>query len=267
MTGPDAPPRAVIVTGGGSGVGRAVALAFAAEGDTVIIAGRNAERLEATVAEAASSAGDDAGQKVGQETGEVIAVPTDVRDLASVERLFATAVDRCGRLDILFNNAGMGSPGVPLDELDPATIADVIATNLTGMFWCTRQAMKVMKRQDPRGGRIINNGSISADRPRPHSAPYTATKHAVTGLTKSTILDGRGHDIACGQIDIGNAHTDMTARMREGIIQADGRTAVEPVMDVDHVARAVVHMASLPLDANVSFMTVMATTMPLYGRG
>ncbi|MGF1617963.1 MAG: SDR family oxidoreductase [Acidimicrobiia bacterium] len=255
MMAEEATARAVIVTGGGSGVGRAVALAFAAEGDTVVIAGRNAERLEATIAETEGSA------------GEMIAVPTDVRDLASVERLFAAAVDTCGRLDVLFNNAGMGSPGVPLDELDPATITDVIATNLTGMFWCTREAMKVMKSQEPRGGRIINNGSISADRPRPHSAPYTATKHAVTGLTKSTILDGRGHDIACGQIDIGNAHTAMTARMHEGIMQADGRTAVEPVMDVDHVARAVVQMASLPLEANVAFMTVMATTMPLYGRG
>lgn len=247
--------RSVIVTGGGSGVGRAVALAFAAQGDHVVVAGRNEQRLTDTIDAAAPL------------PGTVVAVPTDVRDLGSVESLFAASVEAAGRLDVVFNNAGMGSPGVPLDELDPAVIADVIATNLTGMFWCTREAMKIMKRQSPQGGRIINNGSISADRPRPNSAPYTATKHAVTGLTKSTILDGRAYNIAAGQIDIGNARTDMTAPMRDGIVQADGRIAVEPVMDVEHVGNAVVHMANLPLDANVSFMTIMARTMPLYGRG
>lgn len=248
-------PRSVIVTGGGTGVGRAVALAFAEAGDTVFVAGRRIEPLEETAELAAEHA------------GTIHPVPTDVGDLSAVESLFATAVRTAGRLDVLFNNAGKGSQGVPLDELEPSVIIDVIATNLTGMFWCTREAMKVMKAQDPRGGRIINNGSISADRPRPNSAPYTATKHAVTGLTKSTILDGRAYDIACGQIDIGNARTDMTERMQAGIIQADGRIAVEPVMDVEHVAKSVLHMASLPLDANVPFMTVMATTMPLYGRG
>lgn len=248
-------PRSVIVTGGGSGIGRAVALAFAAEGDRVVVAGRDRGRLDATVEAAAAL------------PGSVVAVVTDVRDHGSVVRLFDATVETAGRLDVLFNNAGMGSPGVPLDELAPEVIADVIATNLTGMFWCTREAMRVMKAQAPRGGRIINNGSISADRPRPNAAPYTATKHAVTGLTKSTILDGRAHDIAAGQIDIGNASTDMTAAMQQGIVQPDGRIAVEPVMDVEHVGRAVVQMASLPLEANIAFLTVMATTMPLYGRG
>jgi NAD(P)-dependent dehydrogenase (short-subunit alcohol dehydrogenase family) len=251
----DRPARSIIVTGGGSGVGRAVALAFAAEGDHVVVAGRDPGRLDATV-EAASGL-----------SGTVVAVPTDVRDHGAVAHLFDTTVAMAGRLDVLFNNAGMGSPPVPLDELAPEVIADVVATNLTGMFWCTREAMRVMKSQRPRGGRIINNGSISADRPRPNGAPYTATKHAVTGLTKSTILDGRSFDIAAGQIDIGNASTDMTAAMEQGILQPDGRIAVEPVMDVENVGRTVVHMASLPLDANVAFVTVMATTMPLYGRG
>lgn len=249
------PARSIIVTGGGSGVGRAVALAFAAEGDHVVVAGRDPGRLDVTVEAAAELA------------GTVVAVLTDVRDHAAVEHLFDTTVATAGRLDVLFNNAGMGSPAVPLDELAPEVIADVVATNLTGMFWCTREAMRVMKRQTPRGGRIINNGSISADRPRVNGAPYTATKHAVTGLTKSTILDGRAFDIAAGQVDIGNASTDMTAAMEKGILQPDGRIAVEPVMDVENVGRTVVHMASLPLDANIAFVTVMATTMPLYGRG
>ncbi len=253
---PEAPrARSVIVTGGGSGIGRAVALAFADQGDHVVVAGRDRDRLDATVEAAAAS------------SGTIVALPTDVRDHGSVVRLFDATVATAGRLDVLFNNAGMASASVPLDELAPQAIADVVATNLTGMLWCTREAMRVMKAQAPRGGRIINNGSISADRPRPNTAPYTATKHAVTGLTKSTILDGRAYGIAAGQIDIGNASTDMTAVMREGIVQPDGRVAVEPVMDVEHVGQVVVQMASLPLDANIAFVTVMATTMPLYGRG
>lgn len=248
-------PRSIIVTGGGSGIGRAVALAFAAQGDHVVVAGRDLGRLDGTVEAAAAL------------PGTVIAVVTDVRDHKSVVRLFDETITIAGRLDVLFNNAGIGSAGVPLDELAPEVIADVVATNLTGMFWCTREATRVMKAQSPRGGRIINNGSISADRPRPNAAPYTATKHAVTGLTKSTILDGRAHDIAAGQIDIGNASTDMTAAMQLGIAQPDGRITVEPVIDVEHVGRTVLHMASLPLDANIPFVTLMATAMPLYGRG
>jgi len=247
--------RSVIVTGGGSGIGRAVALAFAAEGDHVVVAGRDRGRLDATVEAAAGL------------PGTVLAVPTDVRDHASVVRLFDATVAAAGRVDVLFNNAGIGAPDVPLDELPPEVIADVVATSLTGMLWCTREALRVMKAQTPRGGRIINNGSISADRPRPNSAPYTATKHAVTGLTKSTILDGRAHGIAAGQIDVGNARTDLTIPMQEGIVQPDGRIAVEATMDVEHVGRTVVHMASLPPDANVAFVTLMATAMPLFGRG
>jgi NAD(P)-dependent dehydrogenase (short-subunit alcohol dehydrogenase family) len=245
--------RVALVTGAGSGVGRAAALALAAEGFAVVFAGRRAEPLEAAAAEAGAGS---------------LAIPCDVRDAASVEALFAEVEQRLGRLDVLFNNAGVGAPVVPLEELTVEQWTAVVETNLTGAFLCTQAAFRLMKRQRPRGGRIVNNGSLSAWVPRPHSAPYTATKHAITGLTRSTSLDGRAHDIACGQIDIGNAATEMTERMRvEGALQADGTTAREPTIDVDHVARAVVYMATLPLDANVQFMTVMATAMPFVGRG
>jgi NAD(P)-dependent dehydrogenase (short-subunit alcohol dehydrogenase family) len=244
--------RIAMVTGAGSGVGRACAIALAAAGWTLVLAGRRRETLEATAAEIA---------------GDSLVVPTDVGDDTAVAALFAATRERFGRLDLLFNNAGAFSPSVPLDELPVATLRSVIDANLTGVFLCTREAMALMKAQTPRGGRIINNGSISAHAPRPNSAPYTATKHAITGLTKSVALDGRAFDIACGQIDIGNAATDMTARMAEGVPQADGRLAVEPRMDVSHVADAVVWMASLPPEANVPFLTVMATKMPFVGRG
>ena len=197
----------------------------------------------------------------------MLAVPTDVTDPASVRALFDRTVDAFGRIDLLFNNAGVGAPGVPLDELTVDQWRTVVDTNLTGAFLCTQQAFRLMKSQTPKGGRIINNGSISAYVPRPQSAPYTATKHAITGLTRSTSLDGRPHDIACGQIDIGNAETELAAKMARGVPQANGTIAVEPLMDVQHVARAVVYMAGLPLDANVQFMTVMATKMPFIGRG
>ena len=241
-----------VVTGAGSGIGRAVACALANEGYSVVLAGRRREALE-TTAEAAG--------------GETLVVPTDVTDPAAVSALFGEVERELGRLDLLFNNAGVGAPAVPLEELTVEQWRSVVDTNLTGMFLCTQGAFRIMKGQTPRGGRIINNGSISASAPRPHSAPYTATKHAVTGLTKSTSLDGRAYDIACGQIDIGNAATAMAARMTKGVPQADGRLASEPVMDVQHVVRAVVYMASLPLDANVPFLTVMATKMPFVGRG
>jgi NAD(P)-dependent dehydrogenase (short-subunit alcohol dehydrogenase family) len=210
--------------------------------------------LEQAVAESAAGA-------------RALAVPTDVRDVASVGALFAKTREAFGRLDLLFNNAGIGAPGALLEELSVEQWQAVVDTNLTGAFLCTQEAFKLMKDQEPRGGRIINNGSISAYAPRPNSAPYTATKHAITGLTRSTSLDGRKYDIACGQIDIGNAHTDLAARMANGVPQANGSVAVEPLMDVAHVARAVVQMASLPLDANVQFMTIMATKMPFVGRG
>jgi NAD(P)-dependent dehydrogenase (short-subunit alcohol dehydrogenase family) len=247
--------KAAIVTGAGSGIGRAVALALAREGYAVVLAGRRAEALDETKRAAADAA------------SRMLAVPTDVGDPVSVRALFDRAKDAFGRLDLLFNNAGINAPAVPLEELTPGQWQAVVDVNLTGAFLCTQQAFRIMKDQSPRGGRIINNGSISAHAPRPHSAAYTATKHAITGLTKSTSLDGRRYDIACGQIDIGNAATDMAARMTRGVPQANGEVAVEPVMDVDHVARAVVYMASLPLDANVQFMTVMATKMPFIGRG
>jgi NAD(P)-dependent dehydrogenase (short-subunit alcohol dehydrogenase family) len=240
-----------VVTGAGSGIGRAVAVALAGAGFTVVAAGRDAGKLAGTV-EAAP---------------DTLAVPTDVTDPDSVRRLFDTTEQKFGRLDVLFNNAGIGAPGVPLDELRVEQWRAVVDTNLTGVFLCTQQAFRIMKQQQPRGGRIINNGSISAYTPRPNSAPYTATKHAVTGLTKSTALDGRRFDIACGQIDIGNAETPLTARMAKGVPQANGEVAPEPVIDVEHVARAVVYMATLPLDVNVQFMTVMATKMPYIGRG
>ena len=247
--------RVAVVTGGGSGIGRAVALGLAQEGYSVVVAGRRKEPLEATAAE---------GSRLG---ARMLSVPTDVTDPQSVRALFAETVKAFGRLDLLFNNAGSGAPPVPLEDLTYEQWSSVVDTNLTGAFLCTQEAIKLMKSQEPRGGRIVNNGSISAHAPRPNSAPYTATKHAITGLTKSTSLDGRKYEIACGQIDIGNAATEMTRRMAEGVPQADGRIEVEPRIDVAHVARAVLYMASLPLDANVQFMTLMATKMPFVGRG
>ena len=247
--------KVAVVTGAGSGIGRAVALELLAADYRVVLAGRRADRLDETVTLA------------GAHASNAVAVPADVTDPASVAALFARTRDRFGRLDVLFNNAGISGPGVPLEELSIDRWRKIVDTNLTGVFLCTQQAFVLMKAQEPRGGRIINNGSISAHVPRPRSAPYTATKHAITGLTKSTSLDGRPFDIACGQIDIGNASTDMVARMATGVPQANGDLAIEPVMDVRHVARAVLYMASLPLDANVQFMTVMATKMPYVGRG
>ena len=247
--------KVAIVTGAGTGIGKQTALALLREGYAVVLAGRRAEPLAAVVAQA------------GPDGARAIAVPTDVTDPASVRALFDRSWEAFGRLDLLFNNAGAGAPPVPLVELSFEQWKAVVDVNLTGTFLCIREAFAIMKSQKPRGGRIINNGSISAHAPRPNSAPYTATKHGVTGLTKSAALDGRKYDIACGQIDIGNAATDMTRRMKDGVPQADGTTAVEPTMDVGHVARAVVYMAGLPLDANVQFMTLMATRMPYLGRG
>jgi len=246
--------KVAIVTGAGSGIGKAVSTALLKDGYSVALAGRRREPLDKAVAEAG----------VG---GRALAVPTDVSDPQSVRALFVKTKEAFGRLDLLFNNAGVGAPGVPLEDLTFEQWKAVVDINLTGVFLCTQEAIKVMKSQDPRGGRIINNGSISAHAPRPNSAPYTSTKHAVTGLTKSTSLDGRKYDIACGQIDIGNAHTELAARMANGVPQANGSIAVEPLMDVNHVASAVLYMASLPLDANVQFMTIMATKMPFVGRG
>ena len=247
--------RVAIVTGAGSGVGRAVALALLQEGYAVVLAGRRKEALDATA------------RAAGTPESRLLVVPTDVTDRSSIRRLFTRTKEAFGRLDLLFNNAGIGAPPVPLEDLTYEQWQAVVDTNLSGPFLCTQEAFRLMKSQDPRGGRIINNGSISAYNPRPNSAPYTATKHAITGLTKSTSLDGRKYDIACGQIDIGNAATEMTARMVEGVPQADGSIRAEPRMDPVHVARAVVYMAGLPLDANVQFMTVMATKMPFIGRG
>jgi NAD(P)-dependent dehydrogenase (short-subunit alcohol dehydrogenase family) len=249
----NSPQKVAIVTGAGSGIGRAVALALLTDGYAVALAGRRADALAATAKLSGSAA--------------ALAVPTDVSDPASVRALFAKAKDAFGRLDLLINNAGCGAPPVPLEDLSFEQWRRVVDVNLTGVFLCTQAAFRLMKAQSPRGGRIINNGSISAHTPRPNSAPYTATKHAVTGLTKSTALDGRQYDIACGQIDIGNALTDMAARIKDGVPQAHGAIASEPTMDVEHVARAVLYMANLPLDANVLFMTVMATKMPFVGRG
>ena len=247
--------KTAIVTGAGSGVGRATALALLSEGYSVVLAGRRPEALETTAAMA------------GSNSQHALVVPSDVTDPNSVNALFGAAKDAFGRIDVLFNNAGAGAPPVPLEDLEFEAWQRVVDVNLTGAFLCTREAFRLMKSQNPRGGRIINNGSISAHVPRPNSAPYTATKHAITGLTKSTALDGRQYDIACGQIDIGNAETEMTARMKSGILQSNGSVIVEPTFDVAQVARAVVYMASLPLDANVLFMTVMATKMPYVGRG
>jgi NADP-dependent 3-hydroxy acid dehydrogenase YdfG len=247
--------KIAMVTGAGSGIGRATSLALLQAGWHVVLAGRRADALQQTIALA------------GTLGGKLLAVPTDATDPAAVAALFDATRVAYGRLDLLFNNAGTGAPAIPMDELSFAQWKAVVDVNLTAVFLCTQQAFRMMKAQAPRGGRIINNGSISAHAPRPFSAPYTATKHAITGLTKATSLDGRIHDIACGQIDIGNAASEMTERMTTGVPQANGSTMVEPRMDLAHVANAVVHMASLPLEANVQFMTVMATNMPFVGRG
>jgi NAD(P)-dependent dehydrogenase (short-subunit alcohol dehydrogenase family) len=247
--------KVAIVTGAGSGVGKATAVTLLHHGYCVSLAGRRREPLEQTMTAAGLS-----GERA-------LVVPTDVTNPESVRALFAKTKEKFGRLDVLFNNAGVNAPGIPLEDLTYEQWKSVVDINLTGPFLCTQEAFKLMKSQTPRGGRIINNGSISAHAPRPNSAPYTATKHSITGLTKSTSLDGRKYDIACGQIDIGNAATDMAARMAQGVLQANGEIAVEPLMDVEHVARTVLYMANLPLDANVQFITVMATKMPFVGRG
>jgi len=245
--------KVAVVTGAGSGIGRAAALALVEAGYVAVLAGRRRDALEETAARAAG--------------GRTLVVPVDVTDPESVDALFDATVAAYGRIDVLFNNAGTSAPPVPFEELTAAQWSGVVAVNLSGAFWCAQAAFKRMKAQTPQGGRIINNGSISAHAPRPNSAPYTSTKHAVTGLTKSISLDGRKYDIACGQIDIGNALTDMAVAMTKGVLQADGSIAVEPTMDVSDVAKAVVFMASVPLEANVQFMTIMATKMPFVGRG
>jgi NAD(P)-dependent dehydrogenase (short-subunit alcohol dehydrogenase family) len=245
--------KIAIVTGAGTGVGRAASLALMNAGFTVVLAGRRLEKLEETA-------------KLGV-AGKSLAVSADMTDAGAIAALFAKVMETYGRLDLLFNNAGMGTPAMPFEDLSLAQWQAVVSTNLTAPFLCTQHAFRIMKDQTPRGGRIINNGSISAHAPRPFSVAYTSTKHAITGLTKSTSLDGRQYDIACGQIDIGNAVTPMTERMTKGVLQPDGSTRVEPRMDVDAVANAIVYMDSLPLDANVQFMTVMATKMPFVGRG
>ncbi len=247
--------KVALITGAGSGIGKSTALALLRAGYRVVLAGRRADALQSTIDEA------------GADGARALAVPTDVTDAASVQALFAKTKETFGRLDLLFNNAGTGAPGVPLEELSLEQWQHVVNVNLTGPFLCTQEAIKMMKAQDPQGGRIINNGSISAHAPRPNSAPYTATKHAISGLTKSTSLDGRKYNIACGQIDIGNAATPMTQRMQRGVPQANGEVKVEPTMDVENVARAILYMDSLSLDANVQFITVMATQMPFVGRG
>ena len=255
MTSTSRAGRVAVVTGAGSGIGKAVALGLLREGFAVVLAGRRAEALEGVRAEA------------GRDGERALAVPTDVRDPEAVRELFSKTMASFGRLDLLFNNAGVNAPGVPLEDLDYESWRAVLDTSLTGAFLCTQEAFKIMKSQTPRGGRIINNGSISAHAPRPDSAAYTAAKHAMTGLTKSTSLDGRKYDIACGQIDIGNARTELAERMSRGVKQAGGEIASEPMMDVDEAARAVLFMAGLPLEANVPFLTIMATKMPFIGRG
>lgn len=247
--------RVAVVTGAGTGIGKAAALALLGDGYRVVLAGRRAEPLAETIAES------------GAASGRALAVPTDVTDPQAVQALFARAQQAFGRVDVLFNNAGRGAPAVPLEDLSFEEWKAVVDVNLTGLFLCAQAAFRLMKSQKPRGGRIINNGSISAHAPRPHSAAYTATKHAVTGLTKCIALDGRAHDIACGQIDIGNARTELAARMETGVPQANGEIRPEPLMDVAHVGRAVLYMANLPSDANVLSMTLMATKMPFVGRG
>jgi NAD(P)-dependent dehydrogenase (short-subunit alcohol dehydrogenase family) len=246
--------KVAVVTGAGTGIGKAVTLALLRDGYCVALAGRRREPLERTAAEAGHAA-------------RALVVPADVSDAGSVQALFAAVQESFGRVDLLFNNAGIFVPGVEIDALSVEQWKAVVDINLTGYFLCAREAFRMMKTQDPRGGRIINNGSISAHAPRPNSAPYTATKHAITGLTKSISLDGRRYDIACSQIDIGNARTEMAAPMAKGVAQASGQIAVEPLMDLAHVASAVLYMASLPLDTNVQFMTIMATKMPFVGRG
>ncbi|REK36907.1 MAG: SDR family NAD(P)-dependent oxidoreductase [Planctomycetota bacterium] len=247
--------RVAIVTGAGSGIGRAASLALLKEGVHVVLAGRREDKLRETA------------EQAGAGGGTALPCPADVSCEADVRRLFKQTIDRFGRVDVLFNNAGIGAPAVPLEDHSLDDWKQVVDVNLTGLFLCTREAFRAMKNQSPQGGRIINNGSISAHVPRPNSIAYTATKHAVTGLTRSTSLDGRQYNIACSQIDIGNAATEMTARMQQGVPQADGSRKVEPTMDTRHVARAVLYIASLPLEANVQFMTVMATNMPYIGRG
>jgi NAD(P)-dependent dehydrogenase (short-subunit alcohol dehydrogenase family) len=244
-----------VVTGAGSGIGRAAALALLADGWHVALAGRRPEPLRATA------------ESAGENAARALVVPTDVRDPPEVQALFARAKQAFGRIDVLFNNAGIGAPPVPFEDLTVEQWRGVVDVNLTGMFLCAQEAFRAMRDQSPRGGRIINNGSLSAYVPRPNSAPYTATKHAITGLTKCIALDGRKHDIACSQLDIGNAATELTERMDRGVPQANGETLVEPRMDVAHVGASVAHLANLPLDANVLFMTLMATKMPYVGRG
>ncbi len=244
--------KIAMITGAGSGVGRATAKALAAQGWSCVLVGRKQDALEET-AKALK--------------GDHLVTPGDVGDPVQVKAIFARIKDKFGRLDMLFNNAGMGTPAIPIEDLSFEQWQAIVGVNLTGAFLCTQEAVRMMKAQVPQGGRIINNGSISADRPRPHSAPYTATKHAITGLTKSIILDGRPFDITAGQIDIGNAATEMTQRMTQGVLQADGKMGIEPRMDVDHVGQQVAFMAGLPLESNVAFVTIMATKMPLYGRG
>jgi len=246
--------KIAIVTGAGSGIGKSVALTLLKNGYSVVLAGRRKDALEQAVKESGAGA-------------RALAVPTDVSDPQSVKALFAKTKEAFGRLDLLFNNAGVSAPGVPLEDLTVEQWRNVVDINLSGMFFCMQEAFRMMKDQNPRGGRIINNGSISAHAPRPNSAPYTSTKHAVTGLTKSASLDGRKYDIACSQIDIGNALTEMAAKMTKGVPQANGEIKVEPTMDVQRVADAVLHMASLPLDTNMQFVTIMATKMPFVGRG
>ena len=247
--------KVALVTGAGSGIGKASSLALAKDGFDVVLSGRRKEPLDAVA------------EQIKGQGRKALAVPTDVTDPASVSALFAKAKETFGRLDVLFNNAGVGAPGMPLEDLPFEKWKAVIDTILTGSFLCTQEAIRIMKAQQPMGGRIINNGSISAYAPRPNSAPYTSAKHAISGLTKSTSLDGRKYEIACGQIDVGNALTEMAARMKDGVPQADGSIKVEPLMDVENVGRAVAYMASLPPDANIQFLTVMATKMPFVGRG
>ena len=254
-TSDDSGPKIAMITGAGSGVGRTCALAMLRDGWSVVLAGRRRSTLEETKA-------------MAQGTGDrALAIPTDVSDPDSVRELFAATRRHFGRLDFLFNNAGISAPGVPLEEISVKQWKQVVDINLTGVFLCTQEAFRLMKSQTPGGGRIVNNGSISAHVPRPNSAPYTATKHAITGLTRSTSLDGRRYDIACGQIDIGNALTEMATPMTKGVPQANGEIAIEPVMDPEHVAEALLCMAHMPLDANIQTLTVMATKMPFIGRG
>jgi NAD(P)-dependent dehydrogenase (short-subunit alcohol dehydrogenase family) len=249
------PTKVAIVTGAGSGIGRAAALALQAAGFSVVLAGRRATEIANTAAMASPSG------------GETLAVPTDVSQPDSVKQLFARTRDAFGRLDVLFNNAGINAPAIPMEDLSYDQWSSVVGVNLTGPFLCAQEAVRMMKAQNPKGGRIVNNGSISAHAPRPNSAPYTCTKHAITGLTKCIALDGRPYDIACSQIDIGNAATELTESMTQGVLQPDGSKKPEPRMDLKHVADAIVYMAQLPLDANVLTMTVMATKMPFVGRG